>query len=332
MILITGATGLTGSHLALHLLENGATSIRAIYRNQQRIEKTRSLFARYQKSHLFDKIEWVHADILNVSSLEVAFRGIERVFHCAALVSFDPKDHERLRKNNIEGTANVVNFCLHYGIKKLCHVSSIAALGDLKDNETTITEESEWNPEKPHTDYAISKFGAEMEIWRGQQEGLNIVIVNPGIILGAGFPESESGKIFSYVTKGMQFYTKGTSSFVSVFDVVKIMSLLMESEITGERFIISAETLSFREVLNKIADAMKLSRPSIYAKPWVTTLAWKFDWILANFLQQERKISHDNARALHAEISYSGEKLQKAIDFKFQMIKETIQEIVAKKY
>jgi len=331
MILITGATGLTGSHLALHLLENGANVVRAIFRSTKRIDKTKSLFLLYDKMHLFDKIDWVHGDITDVTTLEVAFRGVDRVYHCAALVSFDPKDHERLRKNNIEGTANIVNFCLHYGIKKLCHMSSIAALGDLRENETTITEESEWNPEKPHTDYAISKFGAEMEIWRGQQEGLNTIIVNPGIILGAGFPASESGKIFGYVTKGIQFYTKGTSSFVSVLDVVKIMALLMESDIRGERFILSAQTLSFRQVLNHIADAMKVSRPAIYAKPWITTLAWKFDWILANLMRQRRKISRDNARALHAVISYSGNKLNNAIGYEFQKIEESIKEIVAKR-
>ncbi len=330
MILITGATGLTGSHLALHLLENGAASIRAIYRNTKRIEKTKSLFQLYGKQHLFDQINWVQGDITDVTTLEIAFRGVDRVYHCAALVSFDPKDQERLRKNNIEGTANIVNFCLHYGIKKLCHMSSIAALGDLKENETTITEESEWNPEKPHTDYAISKFGAEMEIWRGQQEGLNTVIVNPGIILGAGFPMSESGKIFGYVSKGIQFYTKGTSSFVGVHDVVKIMTILMDRDIQGERFILSAQTLSFQHVLNHIADAMKVGRPTIYAQPWITTLAWKLDWILANIMRRKRKISRDNARALHAVIRYSSQKLNDAIGYEFENIEQSINQIVEK--
>ena len=329
MILITGATGLLGSHLAFHLLDRGAPAVRAIFRNQKRIEKTRALFNLFEKPHLFEKIEWVHADIIDVPSLEVAFRGVNVVYHCAALVSFDPNDHEKLRKANIEGTANIVNFCLQYGVDKLCHVSSIAALGDLKEHETTITEESEWNPEKPHTDYAISKFGAEMEIWRGQQEGLKAVIVNPGIILGAGFPESESGKIIGYVANGLQFYTKGTSAFVSVLDVVKIMILLMESDIQGERFIVSAQTLSFRDVVNIIADAIKVKRPAVYAKRWMTTLAWKFDWFLANILRQKRKISKDDARALHAVIAYSGEKLNLVLGYEFEAIEPTVKSISA---
>ena len=183
MVLITGATGLVGSHLALHLLENNER-IRAIYRTKTSIEKTKSLFKLYGKESLFEQIEWIEADINDIPSLEIAFKGVEYVYHCAALISFDPKDEKKLRKINIEGTANIVNFCLAFNVKKLCHVSSIAALGDLMEHETLITEETIWNPEKHHSDYAISKYGAEMEIWRGLQEGLPVVIINPGVILG----------------------------------------------------------------------------------------------------------------------------------------------------
>ena len=156
MILVTGATGLVGSHLLIALLEDNQT-VRAIYRNTASIEKTRSLFQLYDKEYLFKSIQWIPADITDVTSLSVAFENIEFVYHCAALISFDPKEEEELRKTNIEGTANVVNFCIDFGIQKLCHVSSIAALGDLKEHETIITESTEWNPEFSHSDYAISK-------------------------------------------------------------------------------------------------------------------------------------------------------------------------------
>src|SRR6476620_11680079 len=126
MVLITGATGLVGSHLALHLAENGE-SVRAIYRSLASLQKAKSLFALYRKESLFDKIEWVHADIIDIPSLYSAFENIEFVYHCAALVSFDPNDEKALRKTNIEGTANIVNFCLQFNVVKLCHVSSIAA-------------------------------------------------------------------------------------------------------------------------------------------------------------------------------------------------------------
>jgi dihydroflavonol-4-reductase len=324
MILITGATGLTGSHLALHLLENGAT-IRAIYRDQNGINKTRALFNLYGKTALFDKIEWVEAGILDIPALEKAFKNVDFVYHCAAHISFDPADEEILRKTNIEGTANVVSCCLDFGVKKLCYVSSIAALGDLKDFEDTVTEETEWNSEKPHSDYAISKHGAEMEIWRAQQEGLSIVVVNPGVILGPGFWHSGSGEIFTRVAKGLTFYTNGKTGFVGVWDVVKIMAQLMESGISGERFIVVSETVSFHDIENAIADALKVKRPNAYASPGLTALAASIDWFLSLF-GKKRVLSKDGARALHSMTFYSNEKIRKALDFNFTPIKETIAE------
>lgn len=200
MILVTGATGLVGAHLLLKLSEDDS-KIRAIYRNSKQIEKTKVLFDQNAKSHLFSKIEWTKADILDISSLEIAFQNIEFVYHCAAKISFSPNDEKALRKVNIEGTANIVNFCIDKKVKKLCHVSSIAALGNLAQNETVITETTEWNPEKLHSDYGISKYGAEMEVWRGFQEGLEVVIVNPGIIFGTGFWNQGSGKFFTTIKK-----------------------------------------------------------------------------------------------------------------------------------
>src|SRR6218665_3918770 len=205
MILITGATGLVGSHLILHLLESsdsGSQKLRAIYRKDSSIARIQSLFSLYGKAHLFVQIEWIKADITDVPLLEIAFQNVTVVYHCAAHISFDPADEELLRKTNIEGTANIVNFSLEYGIKKLCYVSSIAALGDPKENEPIITEETEWNPEKPHSGYAISKYGAEMEIWRAQQEGLEVVVVNPGVILGPLFWTAGSGEIYQNVKNG----------------------------------------------------------------------------------------------------------------------------------
>ena len=181
MILITGGTGFVGSHLLLYLLEK-EEKIRALYRNPAKIAFVKSLFRYYKKEPLFEKIEWFEADITDIPQLENAFADVDFVYHCAALVSFDPSDEEILRKTNIEGTANVVNLSLSNAVKKLCFVSSIAASGDLQEHEDTITEATEWNPEKYHSDYAISKYGAEMEIWRAQQEGLNVVIANSTVV------------------------------------------------------------------------------------------------------------------------------------------------------
>ena len=240
MILVTGGTGLVGAHLLLHLIENGE-QVRAIYRTEANCVKTKALFSHYQKEPLFGAIEWIPGDILDIPSLEMAFQNIKQVYHCAALISFDPKDEDAIRKTNIEGTANIVNFCLAKKTEKLCFVSSIAALGDLAPHETEITETTEWNPEKPHSDYAISKYGAEMEVWRGQQEGLKVIIVNPGVILGPGFPSQGSGTLFSTIKKGLSYYTLGTTAFIAIPDVINSMYRLMKSDCCNERFTLIAK-------------------------------------------------------------------------------------------
>ncbi len=327
MFLITGATGLVGSHLALHLLENNE-SVRAIYRTHSSIEKTKSLFTLYKKEFLFEKIEWIQADINDIPSLEIAFKNIEYVYHCAALISFDPKDEKQLRKINIEGTANIVNLCLAYTIKKLCYVSSIAALGNLKEYETTIDEETEWNPEFYHSDYAISKYGAEIEVWRGYKEGLPIVIVNPGVILGPGFWKNGSGEIFSKVQKGLLFYTKGITGFVTVNDVVKIMTQLMKSNINGERYIVIAKNISFEKIVITIAKALNVNSPSIYAKPWITEIVWRIDWLLSTFFNCKRRLSKDMVQSLHSENFISNEKVKRDLDFTFQNVEIYCNEVV----
>ena len=326
MILVTGGTGLVGAHLLLNLVENGE-SIRAIYRQTDSVEKTKSVFQLHQKEHFFSKIDWVQADIIDVPSLEMAFKNVAYVYHCAGLISYNPTDENKLRKTNIEGTANIVNFCLHFNVKKLCHVSSIAALGSLAPNEKQITESTEWNSEIPHSDYAISKYGAEMEIWRGQQEGLNAVIVNPGVIFGAGFWNQGSGLFFAEIKKGFPFYTNGSTAYVGVTDVVKIMIELMKSDIVGERFTVVSENLTFKEVIFKIAENLKAKRPKIEAKPWMLSIAWRLDWFISTFFRTQRKLSKHSAKALNSADYISNEKIKNALNYEFQSIDSVIKEV-----
>ena len=326
MVLVTGGTGLVGAHLLLHLIENDE-NVRAIYRNVATIKKTKSLFSLYKKEVLFEKIEWVKADIIDVPSLEKAFENIDYVYHCAALISFNPKEEDLIRKINIEGTANIVNFCLAKSIKKLCFVSSIAALGDLKENEKIITEETEWNPEKPHSDYAISKYGAEMEIWRGQQEGLNAVIVNPGIIIGPSFQDQGSGKLFKNVQSGLPFYTKGSTGFVAVTDVAKIMFKLMKNETKNERYTLIAENIVFRDFFNSITKASKIKKPSIYLSPFIMGVLWRLDWLFSTIFRQKRHLDRATAIASYSKNLYSNEKIKKALEFDFLEIHQYIKEI-----
>ncbi|MFI0492123.1 NAD-dependent epimerase/dehydratase family protein [Flavobacterium sp.] len=326
MVLVTGGTGLVGAHLLLHLIENGE-NVRAIYRNSASIKKTKDLFLLYKKESLFEKINWIEADIIDVPALEMAFENIDYAYHCAALISFDPKDEAIIRKTNIEGTANIVNFCISKSIKKLCFVSSIAALGDLKDHENSITEETEWNPEKAHSDYAISKYGAEIEIWRGQQEGLNAVIVNPGVIIGPGFKEQGSGKLFNNVKNGMPFYTKGNTGFIAVTDVVKIMFDLMKSETKNERFVLIAENVVFQDVFNAIAKASKINLPSIYLSPFMMGVLWRIDWFFSTVFRQKRNLDRTTARASFSKNLYSNEKIKSTLEFEFVAINQYVKEI-----
>ncbi|MBC7642088.1 MAG: NAD-dependent epimerase/dehydratase family protein [Flavobacterium sp.] len=327
MVLITGATGLVGSYLAIHLLENNE-NVRAIYRTKSSINKTKNIFEINKKLDLFTKINWIRADINDISELESAFQNIECVYHCAALISFDPRDEDQLRKVNIEGTANIVNFCLKYKVKKLCYVSSIAALGDLQEHQLIINEETEWNPEKSHSDYAISKYGAEIETFRGQQEGLNVVIVNPGVILGAGFLDSGSGEIFSKVKSGLNFYTNGTTAFVSVLDLVKIMYLLMKSNISGEKFVIISENWTYKKLLDTISNTMNIKKPKHKVPEYVIEIMWRLDWILANVFMQKRKLSKDLAQSLFAKDIYSSDKIKNTFNFEFEDLEFSIKNVV----
>jgi nucleoside-diphosphate-sugar epimerase len=297
-----------GAHLLLHLVEQGE-NVRAMYRSTTSIEKTKNLFSLYNKFHLFEKIEWMEADILDIPSLEIAFQNIDFVYHCA----------------NIEGTANIVNFCLAYKIKKMLFMSSIAALGDLNATETTISETTEWNPEKPHSDYAISKYGAEMEVWRGQQEGLNVLIVNPGVILGPGFSEQGSGALFSAVAKGLSFYTLGTTGFIAVTDVVETSVRLMKSGIKNERFTLIENNYSFREILNCIADNFNVKHPRWHATPLLINLFWRVDWFLSNFFFQKRKLSRASAKASYSKTEYANIKIISTLASEFKSVKEYIQ-------
>ncbi|HET8839514.1 MAG TPA: NAD-dependent epimerase/dehydratase family protein, partial [Flavobacteriaceae bacterium] len=229
MILVTGGTGLVGSHLLAKLIET-EKNVRAIYRSVEKLNIPKKIFSYYFQENTdfyFSKIEWVQADITDIPALTVAFQEITHVYHCAGFISFDLSEEKKLRKINIEGTANVVNLCISFQVQKLCHVSSIATLGKSISGKK-INEESYFEQTKNNSFYSISKFGAEMEVWRGSQEGLDVLIVNPGIIIGPGIWDSGSGLLFQKVWKGLRFHFPKTTGFVAVEDVVKTMMMLME--------------------------------------------------------------------------------------------------------
>lgn len=258
MILVTGATGLVGSHLLLKLTE-GKQAVRAIYRSKDRIKEVEKLFAYAKAQSRFSSIEWLQADITNIPQLTKAFQDIKLVYHCAAFISFDPYDFDSLIKVNVEGTANVVNLCLAYDIKKICHLSTIASLSKLP--YTPVNEENHWDPNEENSVYAISKYGAETEVWRASQEGLDVLIFNPGVILGEGSINEGSGKLFKRILNGRSHYTMGGTAFIDVKDLVALMVKGMASTIKNERFIAIAHNTTFQNVLTLIAKSLSKKAP-----------------------------------------------------------------------
>ena len=310
-----------GSHLLVKLLQK-EKEVKALYRNTKNIEAVKNVFKYKNAIHLFEKIAWVKGDITEIPSLNNAFENVTHVYHCAALISFDPNDEELLRKTNIEGTANIVNCCIDFGIKKICHVSSIAALGDTKENEHSITEETEWNPEKLHGDYAISKFGAETEVWRAHQEGLEVVIVNPGVIFGYGFPYQGSGLIIQKIQKGMFFYTKGKTGIIAVEDVINCMTLLMNSNTNGERYTLVGENLNFNLLLKAISKGLGTKAPTLYANKWITSLGWRIDWLLSKISFRKRQFTRATAISSHSVDVYENTKIVNHLNYNFINMEE----------
>jgi nucleoside-diphosphate-sugar epimerase len=326
MILVTGGTGLVGAHLLYHLVKNNE-KLRAIYRSKEKIEAVKKVFSFYvDDASLISKIEWFQADITNVPAMIPAFVGIQKVYHCAAFISFDPKDYLEMRKVNIHGTAIMVNLAIDAKVDKFCLVGSIASISDSLERKI-ITEENEWNKELDNSGYSITKFGAEMEVWRASQEGVKVVIVNPGIILGSGFWNAGSGKLFSNIYKGFKYYTEGITGFVGVQDVVKAMILCMNSTVKNERFILVSENNSFKEILFSIADAFDKKRPSKKVKPWQTAFAWRFSWLLSKITGKEPLLSKYSARSAHSISKYSSEKFEKKFSFQFEKTEDVIKKV-----
>ncbi|WKD85416.1 dTDP-4-oxo-6-deoxy-D-allose reductase [Polaribacter huanghezhanensis] len=329
MILVTGGTGLVGSHL-LYQLTAKNEKIKAIYRTEKSFEALKRVFSYFTDdvdSH-FSKIDWVQADITDVPSLTAVFKEITIVYHAAALVSFDEKEYRKMRQINIEGTANIVNQCIANSVKKLCYVSSIAAIGDAINNEI-VTEENEWNTEANNNGYAITKHGAEMEVWRGSQEGIDVVIVNPGVILGAGFWDINTGQFFSKAAKGFKYFTEGVTGFVGVEDVAKAMIQLTESSVKNEQFILVSENNSFREIFTFIANQFGKKPPTIRISRMLSKILRRMDAVVTFITRKKRLITKDSVNSLHGKTQYSSEKFTDTIGFTFESTKQVIEEVCA---
>ena len=312
MVLVTGGAGLVGTALIKQLLAQGST-VRAIYNNTPLAEFNSPALQHFQ------------CNILDPTSLEEAMQHVEQVYHCAAVVTFNPARKKELFKINVEGTTNVVNAALTTGVKKLVYVSSVAALGRLRENEI-ITEEMSWTPETGNSNYGESKYLAELEVWRGIGEGLEAVMVNPVIILGGGDWNSGSSQIFKSAYDEFPWYAEGVSGFVDVRDVAKAMISLMESNISSERFIISAANRSYRDIINLIAKAFGKKLPYKKVTPFIAKIVWRLEALKCSFTGKDPLVTKETAASAIAKVHYDNSKLLKLFpDFSYRSIEETIE-------
>jgi len=310
----------------LYELLKTTPKVRAIFRDEKKFSLVKRIFSYYTQevNVLFSNIEWIRANINDLPLLETAFTGVKQVYHCAAYVSFEPNKFDLLKQTNIEGTANIVNLCISYSIKKLCYVSSIATLGKPKKNKK-INETTFWNPDAENNIYGISKYGAELEVWRGIQEGVNAVIVNPGVIIGPGIWEYGSGSIYKQIYKGLSYYPSGSVGCISVNDVVSIMIRLMKSTTTNDRFILVAENLSYKTLIYEIAKYLNVKPPKKQAPTLLLSVAWKADWLKHKLTGSKRILSKDLLKILSSKTTYDHTKIKEQLDFKFTSIKEISQ-------
>lgn len=321
MNLVTGATGLVGARVAFDLLKSGQ-KVKALRRS----EKGFSALSYWLRNdpELMNNLEWVKGDLLDIESLETAASGANRVFHCAALISSDHSEKEKMHKVNTQGTANLVNVCLTTpSVSFFAHVSSVAALGRVK-NETVYDENSHWQAGSHNSAYAVSKYGAEREVWRSIAEGLPAVIVNPSVIIGPGNWNQGSCKLFPLIAKGFPFYSEGSTGYIDVRDVSEILIKLADKKISGERFILNSGNVSYKNLFTWMAEDLNAKKPSFNVTPWISEIAWRIFYLKKLFTGKASLISKSYARNSQRIMNYNSEKIRKLLGYEFIPVRESV--------
>ena len=323
MVLVTGGTGFLGSYIIKELVEK-KYSIRAIRRSTSKLPF-------YISPNIFEKVQWVEGDILDTVSLEDAMDGVDMVIHSAAMISFYREHRDEMYRVNTMGTANVVNTALEKNISRFVHVSSVAALGRTKMN-SDVSEEKQWQENKNNTHYAISKYKAEMEVWRGVGEGLNAVIINPSTVLGYGDWNTSSCRIFKTVYDGFPWYSTGVNGFVDIEDVAKVAVILLGNNLSEQRFIVNADNWSFQQLFNTIADGFGKRRPGRRAAPGLINFILKLEKMKSMFAGSKPLLTKESARVANSHTYFQNDKLLRALPgFSFTPLQESIAK-ACKKY
>ncbi len=321
MVFVTGGTGFLGSYILQELVTKGYR-VRAMRRGNNE--------PKWIPRHILDKVEWVEGDVLDVVALADAMEGAEYVIHSAAVVSFFKKERSMMYKVNVEGTANVVNTALELGIKKMLHISSVAALGR-KENGNHVNEETKWEESRLNTHYAKSKFKAELEAWRGTAEGLPVVILNPSTILGYGDWHTGSCAIFRSAYNEFPWYSPGINGFVDVSDVARAAVMLLASDITDQRFIINGDNWPFRQLFDTMADGFGKKRPNRKTTPFLISIAWRMEQFKSKFTGRKPLLTRESARVAQSRTFFENGKILGALkDFQFTPLDVSIRDACAK--
>lgn len=322
MVFVTGATGILGRVMVLELLKRGK-KVRAAKRASSHLDEVKHSYAFYTEDpdEVFSKIEWVTIDFDDIESLQEALEGVEEVYHCAAKVGFNPKENKAVHHMNVKGTENLLFACEGSSVKKFLFVSSIAVL-DIFNENGELDETSDFNPKEEHSAYALSKHLAEMEVWRASAEGLNTVIVNPGMIIGSGSWGNSSGDIFPTLEKN-SFSFPGGTSYVDVRDVARISVELMERNIFGERFILVSENKSYAALGRQVRQKLGLPEARILPEP-VLKLGIVANILFGWLFPALRMATHLNIRAVSTMNSISSQKIRGRLDYRFIPLEETV--------
>jgi len=323
MVLVTGGTGFLGSYIIKELVERNYP-VRAIRRSTSKAPF-------YIPAWILEKVEWVEGDILDPVSLEEAMVDTDAVIHSAAVISFHKVDKKKMYHVNVQGTANVINAAIEKNIPRFVHISSVAALGRSKTGGH-VNEERKWQESNIHTHYAISKYKAEMEVWRGIGEGLNAVIINPSTVLGYGDWDTSSCRIFKTIYNEFPWYSTGINGFVDIEDVARTTVLLMQSDIKEQRFIANGDNWTFQQLFNTIADGFGKKHPHRRATPLFGHLAWRIEKFKTLFSGERPLLTRESARVANSNTFFENDKLLKALpQFSFTPLQESIQK-TCKKY
>lgn len=319
MVFVTGATGLIGSYLLLELSRRGK-KIRAMKRNNASVESVKALFIAFSNLESFEKIEWIETDLLHIPSLTEALTGIQTIYHAAATVGFDDRSRNLMQEINVTGTENLVNLAISLEIPEFIYISSISVLDKLPD-DNVVTETSKWDPERPHSEYAISKKKGEMAVWRGSQEGLNVLVVYPSVVIGSQNGSRASEKLFELSLKKKAYASRGLTGYVDVRDVAFCLAELVAQKKWNQSFVLSSEDKSFLEIVDFIRKKQNLSPAKVLSEgklKWIRIISQFSKWFGGPYM------SKANYQALTGNTQYSNQKIKEAIGIEFIPVEESL--------